>query len=252
MKSEGTGSKRQIQNTRRNVVLPGPVPERLVGEFRMKQFVEVRPLASLSKIPAAKREQAECRIWQVQEAYLSTKAAVRLSPTKAQILAAVKEKQREIAQMVFWPSDPIPRLQVRASTPQRGERNVQFQSGISQLLERKGYSLNEYKKAAAKGLEAIRDYDRILTNLNAFIEKAAIDKIFVEVSEPELKLKFFRAIHRILADLEIGTTLGLKSKIVNIILEVWGEVFGDDDKELVRRKGLAREVKLAVKGEKGE
>lgn len=114
--------------------MTGPIPLRVVGEFRIKQSVSSHPLDVLSDIDPTNREEAERRIWRALAAFQSTKGAVHLRPAQMQILSADNAKHQEIAKMVLWLADPIPRLQVRASTPQRGERKVQFHSAIGQLL----------------------------------------------------------------------------------------------------------------------
>ena len=177
--------------------------------------IDSKPLTSLDDIKSKKRKKiVEKLIWGAYRRLVLETNLVQLSPTKQQILDAIRAKHEEMAKVIFWLADPIPQLNVRASTARRGERNVQFNNAIGQLLERRGYRIDEYRFAAEQALDSVRHYDRILTELNVMIEETINEDPIEYVSQSDLRYQFIQDVHEIFVCLSLPTDLGHKSMIV--------------------------------------
>jgi hypothetical protein len=234
--------------------MTGPIPERIIGRFRKGPAVEIRSLACLSHALSPKREEVEARIFKVCASYSATLAALRLSPTRAEILDAITEKQGQIATMLCWLADPMPLLKPKPVEEERGERNLQFHSALGDLLEARGYSFHAFKTTAEQALAAVRALDLIATEMHAAIEVSVEDDLFVEISERNLRSQFFRTLHKIMRESGLDVGVGAKSLITFLVMELEeNPKLGNPDEEADYRKGLARQIKLAVKdGEANE
>lgn len=233
--------------------MPGPIQTKVIGAFRSGKEVQMRSLRTLAETPSPKRETVEVRILEAFDAYTEKIRVVRLSPTKNAISAAIKSTQEEIGRMILYLNDPVPKLQHRNADSDQGERTAHFHSALDDILRSRGYKIGNYKYAAASALEAIYDYGRIATELNAAVEKSVDDGLFVELSEKPLRQQLFRTLLRILADEGLEVAAGAKSLIATLVMELEDISFAPADiqTELSYRKELARQIKTAVNDQKG-
>jgi hypothetical protein len=208
-------------------------------------------LAALAKVTSPRREESERRILKAFGAYQAELNAVRLSPTKAKILDAIKVKHDEIGKLIALLNFPIPELHLGPKEQQRGARRSQFRSVLADLLDQKGHTLDEYRDAALRALTAVRAYDRVNSELLATVEHTLDDGLFLEVSEKGLRYELFRTLHRILIAMELPSDTGAKSLLIFLIIELEGKSLRDAFHEESYRKSLADKVTEAVKGKKG-
>ena len=94
----------------------------------------------------------------------------------------------------------------------------------------------------------MRAYDRMVTELNAAVEKSVADgdDLFVEISERDLRFQLFRALHRVLVEFQLDAGLTAKSLIIFVVMEIKDNPRRRTEKEDDYRKGLAKQIKTAV------
>jgi hypothetical protein len=228
--------------------MTGPIVEKLDGTFRRDIMIKKRPLAAMNKVEPEKRAKAEARILRILSDYHAHREALAMSPRRAEILNAVSDKHKQIAMMAFWLADPWPQLRPRTSEEASDQRNVQFLGALAEMLEARGYSLKDFRATANRAASAIRAYDRMVTELNAAVEKSVADgdDLFVELSERDLRFQFFRALRRVLVEFQLDAGLTAKSLITFLVMELEDNPRQHTKKEDDYRKGLAKQIKMAV------
>ncbi len=228
--------------------MTGPIVEKLDGTFRRAKKIGERPLAAMNKVEPEKRAKAEARIFQILSGYHAHLEALAMSPRRTEILDAVNDKHKQIAMMAFWLADPWPQLRPRTSEKAGGQRNVQFLGALAELLEARGHSLRDFRATAKRAASAMRAYDRMVTELNAAVEKSVADgdDLFVEISERDLRFQLFRALHRVLVEFQLDAGLTAKSLIIFVVMEIEDNPRRRTEKEDDYRKGLAKQIKTAV------
>ena len=152
--------------------------------------------------------------------------------------------------MVCWQADPLPQLKSKSEASDSGQRNLQFHSALGDLLELRGHSLHKFKTAAAEALEALRAFDLVASELHSAVEASDEDEIFVEMSERDSRARLIRSLHQLLAECGLDAGVGAKSLITLLIMELEDNPRWGGDEEGKYRKGLARQIKIAVNDEK--